>query len=84
MRRTRNGRQEVGAAWTKTGASGPFLTVELDADAAIADGLAALIRGEDRVSYFAFPNEKKPGGRDGQPDHRLVRPLRRAPGDDDA
>jgi len=84
LRRTRNGRQEVGAAWAKTGASGPFLTVELDADAAIADGLAALIRGEDRVSYFAFANEKKPDGREGQPDHRLVRPLRRGPGDDDA
>ena len=80
----RTGRQNVGAAWAKSGASGPFLAVEIDADAVIADGLAALIRGEDRVTYLAFTNEKRPDGRDGQPDHRIVRPLRRAAGDDDA
>jgi hypothetical protein len=74
----------VGAAWQKSGASGPFLAVELDAGALVADGLAAMVRGEDRVTYFAFVNEKKPDGRDGQPDHRIVRPLRRPPGDDAA
>ena len=81
-RRARNGRQDVGAAWEKLGASGQFLALEIDAGAAIADGLAALLRGEDRVTYFAFVNEKKPDGRDGQPDHRIVRPLRR-PGKDE-
>ena len=84
MRRGRNGRGDVGAAWQKTGASGPFLAVEIDAGALVADGLAALVRGEDRVTYFAFVNEKKPGGREGQPDHRIVRPLRRPFGDDAA
>lgn len=84
VRRGRNGRQDVGAAWEKTGASGPFLALEIDAGALVADGLAAMMRGEDRVSYLAFLNEKKPGGRDGQPDHRIVRPLRRPIGDDPA
>jgi hypothetical protein len=78
MRRSRNGRQDVGAAWTKTGASGPFLALELDASALLADSLAALFHGEDRVSYLAFVNDKKPDGREGQPDHRVFRPLRRA------
>ncbi len=82
MRRVRSGRQNVGAAWEKTGASGQFLALEIDADALIADGLAALIRGEDGATYLAFRNEKKPNGREGQPDHRIVRPLRRAIGDD--
>jgi uncharacterized protein (DUF736 family) len=77
MRRNRNGRQEVGAAWQKTGASGQFLAIEIDAGALVADALTALLRGEDRVTYFAFANEKKPDGRDGQPEHRIVRPLRR-------
>jgi uncharacterized protein (DUF736 family) len=81
MRRGRNGRQDVGAAWQKTGASGPFLAIEIEAGAAIADALAALLRGEERLSYLAFNNEKKPDGRDGQPDLRLVRPLRRSPDD---
>ena len=81
-RRGRNGRQDVGAAWQKTGANGPFLAIELDAGAAIADAIAALLRGDDRLSYLAFTNEKKPDGRGGQPDLRLVRPLRR--GADDA
>lgn len=76
-RRARNGRQDVGAAWEKAGATGPFLALEIDAGAAIGDALAALVRGEDRVTYFAFANEKKPGGREGQPDHRIIRPLRR-------
>lgn len=83
-RRTRNGRQDVGAAWDKLGASGPFLAIELDVGALVADAVAALIRGEERVTYFAFTNEKKPDGRDGQPDHRLVRPLRRPVPDDAA
>ena len=82
-RRGRSGRQDIGAAWQKTGATGPFLAIELDAGMAIADGLVALLRGDDRLSYLAFPNEKKPDGRDGQPDLRLVRPLRRT-GDDAA
>jgi hypothetical protein len=82
-RRGRNGRQDVGAAWEKTGATGPFLAIELDAGTVLADGLAAVVRGEERVSYLAFTNDKKPGGRDGQPDHRLVRPLRR-PAEDSA
>jgi hypothetical protein len=82
-RQSRNGRQNVGAAWEKLGASGQFLAMEIDAGAAIADGLAALMRGDDHVTYFAFVNEKKPDGRDGQPDHRIVRPLRRK-GDDPA
>jgi uncharacterized protein (DUF736 family) len=82
IRRGRNGRQDVGAAWQKTGASGPFLAIEIDAGAVIADAIAALVRGDERLSYLAFPNEKKPDGRDGQPDLRLVRPLRR--GADDA
>ena len=84
MRRQRNGRQDVGAAWEKTGASGQFLALEIDAGALIADSLTALLRGEDRVTYFAFVNEKKPDGRDGQPDHRIVRPLRRAGRDETA
>ncbi len=83
-RRGRNGRQDVGAAWEKLGASGSFLALEIDAGALVADGLTALLRGEDRVTYLAFTNEKKPDGRDGQPDHRIVRPLRRAAGDDAA
>jgi uncharacterized protein (DUF736 family) len=73
----------VGAAWEKMGASGSFLALEIDAGALIADALTALLRGEDRVSYLAFTNEKKPDGRDGQPDHRIVRPLRR-PATDEA
>lgn len=84
VRRNRNGRQDVGAAWEKTGANGPFLTMEIDAGAVIADGLAALMRGDDRVSYFAFVNQKNPDGRDGQPDHRIVRPLRRPVKDETA
>jgi uncharacterized protein (DUF736 family) len=84
MRRQRNGRQDVGAAWEKTGATGQFLALEIDAGALIADSLTALLRGEDRVTYFAFVNEKKPDGRDGQPDHRIVRPLRRAGRDETA
>ncbi len=84
MRRARNGRQDVGAAWEKSGASGPFLALEIDAGALVADGLAALVRGEDRVTYLAFVNEKKPDGREGQPDHRIVRPWRRPAGDDAA
>lgn len=82
-RRSRNGRTDVGAAWQKTGASGPFLAIEIDAGTAIGDALAALLRGEERLTYLAFTNEKKPDGREGQPDLRLVRPLRRA-GDDAA
>ena len=82
IRRGRNGRQDVGAAWQKTGSSGPFLAIEIDAGAVIADAIAALVRGDERLSYLAFTNEKKPDGRDGQPDLRLVRPLRR--GGDDA
>lgn len=81
-RRTRNGRREVGAAWEKTGASGTFLALEIDAGALVADALTAILRGEDRVSYFAFANEKKPDGREGQPDHRIVRPLRGPAADD--
>jgi uncharacterized protein (DUF736 family) len=81
MRRGRNGRQDVGAAWQKTGASGPFLVIEIDAGAVIADAIAALLRAEERLSYLAFTNEKKPDGRDGQPDLRLVRPLRRGADD---
>jgi uncharacterized protein (DUF736 family) len=77
MRRKSNGRQDVGAAWEKSGASGPFLAMEIDAGALIADALTSLLRGDERVTYFAFANEKKPGGREGQPDHRIVRPLRR-------
>jgi len=64
------------------GASGSFLALEIDAGALIADALTALLRGEDRVSYLAFTNDKKPDGRDGQPDHRIVRPLRRPVGDE--
>ena len=77
IRRGRNGRQVVGAAWQKTGASGPFLAIEIDAGAVIADAIATLLRGDERLSYLAFTNEKKPDGRDGQPDLRLVRPFRR-------
>jgi hypothetical protein len=77
----RNGRQDVGAAWQKTGATGPFLAIEIDAGTAIADGLVALLRGDDRLSYLAFTNEKKPDGREGQPDLRVVRPLRRSADD---
>jgi uncharacterized protein (DUF736 family) len=83
-RRGRNGRQDVGAAWQKTGASGPFLAIEIDAGAAIADALAALLRGDDRLSYLAFTNDKKPDGREGQPDLRVMRPLRRSGGDEAA
>ncbi|MBI3456975.1 MAG: hypothetical protein HY002_14455 [Candidatus Rokubacteria bacterium] len=79
MRRNRNSRQDVGAAWEKNGASGRFLAIEIDAGALVADGFTALFRGEDRVTYFAFANEKKPGGRDGQPEHRVVRPRRDPP-----
>jgi uncharacterized protein (DUF736 family) len=75
-RRGSSGRQNVGAGWQKTGASGPFLVIEIDAGAAIADAITALLRGEERVSYFAFTNEKKPDGRDNQPELRLVRPRR--------
>jgi uncharacterized protein (DUF736 family) len=82
IRRGRNGRQDVGAAWQKTGSSGSFLVIEIDAGAVIGDAIAALLRAEERLSYLAFTNEKKPDGRDGQPDLRLVRPLRR--GGDDA
>lgn len=82
-RRARSGRHEVGAAWEKTGVSGQFLALEIDAGALVADALAALMHGEERVTYFAFANEKKPDGRDGQPDHRIVRPWRR-PATDDA
>ena len=81
-RRGRNGRLNVGVGWQKTGASGPFLVIEIDVGAAIADVITALLRGEERLTYFAFTNEKKPDGRDNQPDLRLVRPLRR--GGDDA
>lgn len=70
-------RREVGAAWRKEGRQGPFLALELDAASAIADAVSALGRGEETVTYFAFPNQKKEGGKDGQPDHRLVRPQRR-------
>jgi hypothetical protein len=83
-RRPRNGRQDVGAAWEKMGSNGPFLALEIDAGALLADALTALMRGEDRVTYFAFLNEKKPDGKDGQPDHRIVRPLRRPAGEDAA
>jgi hypothetical protein len=79
-RRNRNGRQDVGAAWEKTGASGQFLAIEIDCGAVIADGLAALMRGDDRVTYFAFVNQKNPDGRDGQPDHRIVRPRQATTG----
>ncbi|HEV8306644.1 MAG TPA: hypothetical protein VGW35_03165, partial [Methylomirabilota bacterium] len=65
-RRTRNGRQDVGAAWEKAGANGPFLAIEIDAGALLADALLALLRGDDRATYFAFANEKKPDGREGQ------------------
>lgn len=82
-RRMWNNRQEVGAAWAKTGANGPFLSLEIDAGALVADALTAILRGEDRVSYLAFANEKKADGSDRQPDHRIIRPLRRAPGDED-
>ena len=84
IRRSRNGRQDVGAAWQKTGSSGPFLAIEIDAGAVIADAIAALLRGDERLGYLAFTNEKKPDGRDGQPDLRLVRPLRRPGGDEAA
>lgn len=80
-RRGRNGRQEVGAAWEKTGVHGPFLSLELDASAAVGDAIAALLRGEDRVSYLVFPADKRPGGPDNQPDRRVIRPLRRSSGD---
>jgi hypothetical protein len=80
-RRTRSTRQEVGAAWEKLGSSGSFLALEIDAGAALADALVAVLRGEERVTYFAFGNEKKPDGRDNQPDHRIVRPLRRGASD---
>ena len=83
-RRGRNGRQDVGAAWEKMGTSGQFLAIEIDAGALVADALTALMRGEDRVTYLAFTNEKKPDGREGQPDHRIVRPLRRPAGDEAA
>lgn len=83
VRRARNGRQDVGAVWEKTGASGSFLSLEIEASTVLGDALSALIRGEERVSYLAFANEKKPDGRENQPDYRLVRPFRRpAPGDE--
>jgi hypothetical protein len=82
--RTWNGRHDVGAVWEKSGGSGPFLAIEIETGALVADGLAAMIRGEERVRYLAFVNDKKPDGREGQPDHRIVRPLRRAVADDDA
>ena len=81
--RTRYGRN-VGAAWAKSGATGPFLSLELEAGALLADAFAAMLRGEDRVAYFAFVNEKDPQGSERQPDHRIVRPLRRTGPDDDA
>ena len=77
-RRGRNGRQDVGAAWEKMGASGSFLALEIDAGALLADAFMALAHSEERVTYFAFVNEKRPDGRDGQPDHRIVRPRRSA------
>jgi uncharacterized protein (DUF736 family) len=78
-----NGRlRNVGAAWQKTGASGPFLSLEIDAGALLADAFAAMLRGEDRVSYLAFTNDKDPDGSERQPDHRIVRPLRRAGADE--
>jgi len=61
-----------------------FLALEIDAGALVADALTAIMRGEDRVTYLAFTNEKKPDGREGQPDHRIVRPLRRPVRDDAA
>jgi uncharacterized protein (DUF736 family) len=79
--RPRSGRQDVGAAWEKLGSAGTFLALEIDAGAALADSLAAMMRGEERITYLAFTNEKKPDGRDGQPDHRIVRPLRRGASD---
>ena len=81
-RRGGNGRVNVGAGWQKTGASGPFIVIDIDVGVAIGDVITALVRGEERLVYFAFTNEKKPDGRDNQPDLRLVRPLRR--GSDDA
>jgi hypothetical protein len=76
VRRGWSGRHHVGAGWQKTGANGPFLVIEIDAGAAIADAFTALFRGEERVSYFAFTYEKKPDGRDNQPELRIVRPRR--------
>jgi uncharacterized protein (DUF736 family) len=75
-RRGSSGRQNVGAGWQKTGASGPFLVIEIDAGAAIADAFTALFRGGERVSYLAFTNDKKPDGRDNQPEVLIVRPRR--------
>jgi len=69
-------RREVGAAWRKEGKQGPFLALEIDAGSLLADAVSALGRGDETVTYFAFPNQKKEGGKDGQPDHRLVRPQR--------
>jgi len=69
-------RREVGAAWQKQGKQGPFLALEFDAGSVMADAVAAVGRGEETLTYFAFPNQKKEGGKDGQPDHRLVRPQR--------
>lgn len=74
--------RHVGAAWRKEGKQGPFLSLELDAASVMADAVSALGRGEETVTYFAFPNQKKEGGKDGQPDHRLVRPQRRAEPDE--
>ena len=76
VRRGWSGRHDVGAGWQKTGASGPFLAIEIDAGAAIADAFMALFRGAERVSYLAFTNDKKPDGRDNQPELRIVRPRR--------
>jgi uncharacterized protein (DUF736 family) len=84
MNQRANGRsRNVGAAWQKSGASGPFLSLEIDAGALVADAFAAMLRGEDRVSYLAFVNDKDPDGSERQPDHRIVRPLRRAAGTDE-
>jgi hypothetical protein len=70
--------------WVKAGANGPFLALEIEAGALLADALGALLRGEERVAYLAFPNDKRPDGREGQPDHRILRHLRRAADDDAA
>jgi len=40
-------------------------------------------RSSQGIAVVIPINEKKPDGREGQPDHRIVRPLRR-PGRDDA
>jgi len=48
-RRGRNGRQDVGAAWQKTGASGPFLAIE-------QASLSHLVHDARRTSVFAWYN----------------------------